>query len=76
MFENFTKLEVGLIVHLIVNSLIPPTPTAGLPKLNHVMPNVNHKLDHKLDWLESSEEERRVIDSLVVTIDKWVKSVR
>ena len=49
---------------------------AGLPKLNHVMPVVNHKLDHKLDWLESREEERKVIDSLVVTIDKWVKTVR
>ena len=51
-------------------------PAAGLPKLNHVMPVVNHKLDHKLDWLESREEERKVIDSLVVTIDKWVKTVR
>ena len=53
-----------------------PSPAAGLPKLNHVMPGVNHKVDHKLDWLTSREEERKVIDSLVVTIDKWVKTVR
>ena len=44
------------------------------------MPNVGQKrrssADHKLDWLESRDEERKVIDSLVVTIQKWVKTVR
>ena len=70
-----------LIVNYDVNSQMPPTTTAGyFPKLNPVMPNVNQKrkssADHKFDWLESREEERKCIDSLVVTIDKWVDTVR